>query len=55
MRPRLDLAGRFKPCLKALQCGLFQFDVTGMTATGYTYDSLSNMVSPHVEVTAPCQ
>jgi len=49
-----DARGRFKFRLKEPQCGLFQFDVTGISATAYTYDPMSSEFSPHIEITVPC-
>ena len=49
-----DARGRFAFRLKEPLCGLFQFDVTGISATAYTYDPMSNKVPPHIEIMVSC-
>jgi hypothetical protein len=50
-----DALGRFRFRIKVPQCGLFQFDVTGMTKAGYTYDPGANETPTHIEITVPCK
>ena len=37
------------------QCGLYQFDITGMSGPGHTYNPADNHVGTHKEITVPCK
>ena len=50
-----DALGQFKFRIKEQLCGLFQFDITGMSGTGYVYDSSANESPTHLQINVPCK
>ena len=38
---------------KAAQCGLYQFDVTGLSKRGYVYNPAGDHTSPHTQIVVP--
>ena len=50
-----DAAGRWRLNRRVAPCGLYTFDVTGMSGAGYLYDPASNEMPTHLEIMIPCE
>jgi len=50
-----DSFGMWRIRIYSPQCGLYKFDITGLSGTGYTYNPAANEVGTHKEVTVPCK
>jgi hypothetical protein len=50
-----DALGRWKSAMKVTQCGLYRFDVTGLSKAGYTTNPGANETNPHTQFVKPCR
>ena len=50
-----DSFGMWRIRIYSPQCGLYKFDIAGLSGTGYTYNPAANEVGTHKEVTVPCK
>ncbi len=50
-----DAAGRWRLQRSVTACGLYAFDITGMSGPGYLYDPGTNEMPTHLEIAIPCE